>query len=249
MKTPTDDFISIKNDEQENHCMLHAGKFVSRKRRIIVNEINANLAFRIKEDKSDSNKLIVNYNVIEVGNPRSINRKRDFVESVFPAKTHELWLGAIIGAVIPHSDTVPAFLVNEGRTEIVPLSSIQPLKNEFCQIPRFASKGNHPGIKPVPNENKEEKLSIDVVYNFQLEANNRTLLGSFLKVNEMEGCFEVTLKDLEIQEYVGNNLLQANLVKATNEQLSCFIPPELQMDIRKEPSCGTIIQRNDFMRR
>ncbi|KAL7674626.1 hypothetical protein ACOME3_000902 [Neoechinorhynchus agilis] len=157
-----------------------------------------------------------------------------FLSCVIYSQEDELWHRAIIGAANPNSDTVPAFLVDEGRTEIVPLSCIRPLKNNFSKMPRFASKCKLLGIKPLPNENKEENWSQDAVFRFNSAVNNGTLLGSFLKVNEVEGCFEVTLKDLEIQEYVSSNLLKSNLAKATNEQLSCFIPPELQMDITKE---------------
>ncbi|KAL7674632.1 hypothetical protein ACOME3_000908 [Neoechinorhynchus agilis] len=149
----------------------------------------------------------------------TINCKNRTNSKTKSTKEDELWHRAIIGAANPNSDTVPAFLVDEGRTEIVPL---------------FASKCKLLGIKPLPNENKEENWSQDAVFRFNSAVNNGTLLGSFLKVNEVEGCFEVTLKDLEIQEYVSSNLLKSNLAKATNEQLSCFIPPELQMDITKE---------------
>ncbi|KAL7667403.1 hypothetical protein ACOME3_000909 [Neoechinorhynchus agilis] len=77
------------HDEPESNCMVHAEKLESRKRRIAVNEINANLAFRIKEVQNESSKLIVNHNVIEDGNPCRINRTRDLVESVFLAKTRK----------------------------------------------------------------------------------------------------------------------------------------------------------------
>ncbi|KAL7672724.1 hypothetical protein ACOME3_007605 [Neoechinorhynchus agilis] len=80
-----------------------------------------------------------------------------FFSCVTYSQKDELWYRAIIGAENSYSVTVPAFIVDEGRTETAPLSSIQPLKNKFCQIPRFASKCKLLGIKPLQNENEEKK--------------------------------------------------------------------------------------------